>query len=266
VPTKRSGVHESGGIPVFELRCALLVAALALPAAADAHTPLSVPPLIGYRPYSAFALSGGGTALGEADIGKEAQDASYNDTTGDAAGGGADIRSVAVVNDANGNIGISVFYANRTCAVSGDLVPIFLDTDQNLSTGSDNSGFEYVLFVDFFGNRRGILQWNGTSFAIVSLGSLSAACDPGGFDSWIFNRADVGIANGFAFVVASYRDPTGTQILDQAPDRRWWNYPPPPPPPPPPPAVSLGAATSRQSCTRARRSRCRHRSGRTPDR
>lgn len=200
----------------------------------------------------------------QAEIGKAAKDASFFDTTGDAANGAADIRQVVVVNDANGYIGIGVFYANRTCAVSGDLVLVLIDSDQNPATGG--SGFDYALFVDGFANTRGVAQWNGTVFAVVSRGSLSASCDSRGFDAWIFNRADLGIGGGFNLFAASFRDPTAAQVDDVAPDGGFWNYqlagsapppppppppsPPPPPPPPPPPAKTYKSAPNLPSAIR----------------
>ena len=65
-----------------------------------------------------------------------AVNASYDDPVGDAQGGGvgADIRSAGVVSDSSG-FAVGVFYANRTCATSGDQVYVSLDVDQNPATG-----------------------------------------------------------------------------------------------------------------------------------
>ena len=77
-------------------------------------------------------------------------DAAYDDTVGDAQGSlSPDIARVAIVNDANGNIGVAVAYANRpACVTSGDFLAVYLDVDQNPSTGASPSGTEYALFID----------------------------------------------------------------------------------------------------------------------
>jgi hypothetical protein len=171
-------------------------------------------------------------------------DAAYDDTVGDAQLGLADLRQVAVVNDAAGTIGVRVLYANRTCATGADLVFVDLDVDQNPATGAPPYGADWVLFVDVPGNRRGAARWNGSVFQVVTVSSLRAGCDPVGLDSWSFGRGDLAVGAGFNFYASTCVDAARTQCGDFAPNTEpIWNYqltsaPPPPPPPPGPPPPS----------------------------
>jgi hypothetical protein len=170
-------------------------------------------------------------------------DAAFDDTLGDAATG-PDIARVAVVNDAAGNVGIGVSYANRTCATGSDLVFVDLDVDQNAATGTP-LGIDYLLFVDVPGNRRGVARWDGSLFQPVAVSTLQAGCNAQGFDSWSFNRTELGIGSGFNFYTSACADASRAQCGDLAPNALpLWNYqlsatppaPPAPPPTPPPPS------------------------------
>ena len=135
--------------------------------------------------------------------------AAFDDVTGDAQGGGADIRRVAIVNDASGNVAIGVAYANRACATSTDMVYVELDVDQNTATGAQPEGTYYIVYVDGFNSERGVGQWNGKSlFTVLSVASFQASCDPQGFDLWAFNRTSLGIGSGFNIGVTTFPDPT----------------------------------------------------------
>ncbi len=169
----------------------------------------------------------------------------YTDTVGDAQGG-ADISRVVWANDANGNVAVGVFYANRTCTTTGDLVLIALDVDQNPGSGYPPLGYEYLLYADGFTGTRGAQRWGGSTFAPVGLASFQAYCDSRGFDFWYVNRADIGVGAGLNFLAATYTDRTATQVSDVVPSSLppLLNYqlsqsgtptPPPPPPGPQPP-------------------------------
>jgi hypothetical protein len=175
-------------------------------------------------------------------------DAAYDDTVGDAQGGLApDIARVAVVNDANGTIGIAAAYANRpACVTAGDFLAVYLDADQNPATGAAPAGTEYALFIDGTTDQIGAGRWDGSSFQLFGLTSLQVTCDPSGFDLWIFSGGELGMTTGFNFFVgATYTDNAGNRYSDFAPDGQpIWSYqlsagtttPPPPPPSPPPPS------------------------------
>ena len=86
-------------------------------------------------------------------------DASYDDAVGDTNfRKGPDLLSIAVVNDANGNIGIAASYANRTCISTGG-VDIRVDVDQSPATGGGGT-FEYILTFRS-PNTLEMWQWTG---------------------------------------------------------------------------------------------------------
>jgi hypothetical protein len=138
-------------------------------------------------------------------------DQEYGDATGDAEAGLApDLARLLVVNDADGNLGLGINYANRACAGAGDVVLVLLDADQNASTG--NAGIEYVLIIDGTGQAFLAVKWNGSAFEPISIPSLSATCSDATtptFNAFFFNRADLGIASGFNFVVGALYSPDG---------------------------------------------------------
>src|SRR5262249_19129468 len=99
-----------------------------------------------------------------------AKDQGYSDPAGDAEGGLApDITTVAAVNDASGNIGFGIAYANRVCAKAGDFIVIFLDVDLNQATGAAGTGAEYALFLDGTTRVGGVAQWNGSTFVTTGI-------------------------------------------------------------------------------------------------
>jgi hypothetical protein len=177
-------------------------------------------------------------------------DAAYDDMVGDAQGGlSPDIARVAIVNDANGNMAVAVAYANRpACVTPGDFLAVYLDVDQNPSTGASPSGTEYALFIDGTTDQIGAGHWDGSTFQLIGLSSLQANCDSSGFDLWVFNGREIGITTGFNFFVgAQFTDSAGNRYSDFAPNGvPIWNYqlsagttpPPPTPPPPSPPPPS----------------------------
>jgi hypothetical protein len=176
-------------------------------------------------------------------------DAAYDDTVGDSQGGLApDIARVAIVNDANGNLGVAVAYANRpACVTAGDFLAVYFDVDQNPTTGAAPSGTEYALFIDGTTDQIGAGRWDGSTFQLIGLSSLQATCDAAGFDYWVFDGREIGITTGFNFFVgAQFTDSAGNHYSDIAPNAApLWNYqlsattpPPPAPPPPSPPPPS----------------------------
>jgi hypothetical protein len=176
-------------------------------------------------------------------------DAAYDDTVGDAQGGLApDIARVAIVNDASGNLGVAVAYANRpACVTAGDFLAVYFDVDQNPATGAAPSGTEYALFIDGTTDQIGAGRWDGSTFQLIGLASLQATCDAAGFDYWVFDGREIGITTGFNFFVgAQFTDSAGNRFGDIAPNAApLWNYqlsattpPPPAPPPPSPPPPS----------------------------
>ncbi len=167
----------------------------------------------------------------------------YSDRVGDAVNGAPDVSTIAVANDDQGNITVTVTLANH----SSDFQPnegvlVVMDTDGNGATG--NGGFDYV----YAGvkDHTGLFVWNGSAFALASAPSLQSSTAPGQI-AFRVNRSDLGNTTGLNFYVETTRD-NGESIGDDAPDGNGvFTYrlvlptaPPPPPPttttPPPPPA------------------------------
>jgi hypothetical protein len=166
----------------------------------------------------------------------------YGDRIGDAVNGAPDISAIAVANDDQGNITVTVTLANHPSDFQpNEGVLVVMDTDGNGATG--NGGFDYV----FAGvkDRTGLFVWNGSSFGGASAPSLQSSTAAGQI-AFRINRSDLGNTTGLNFYVETTRD-NGDSIGDDAPDgngvftyRLVLPTAPPPPPPPtttPPPAA-----------------------------
>lgn len=157
----------------------------------------------------------------------------YSDRVGDAVNGAPDVSTIAVANDDQGNITVTVTLANH----SSDFQPnegvlVVMDTDGNGATG--NGGFDYV----YAGvkDHTGLFVWNGSAFAPASAPSLQSSTAPGQI-AFRVNRSDLGNTTGLNFYVETTRD-NGESIGDDAPDGNGvFTYrlvlPTAPPPPPP---------------------------------
>ena len=172
-------------------------------------------------------------------------DATFDDSLNDNPGGLApDVSRVVVDNDTNGNVGIAVAYNNRpTCVGTGDYLFAYLDVDQNPATGAQPLGIDFALGIDGTQRLFTAFRWDGANLQPIGLSSLQAACDPTGFNAWLFNGREIGLGTAFNFVVAGVHvDSANSSYVDLAPNSGLWNYqlstsptPPPPPPPAPPP-------------------------------
>jgi hypothetical protein len=190
-------------------------------------------------------------------VSSAAADQTFTDPSGDGQVG-TDITSVAVKNDASGNITIDVTSVNPI--VSNHAIAIFVDADRNPATGGNVGGLG-VDYWFFGGPAVGVrfLAWNGSTFAATSPGSFSAGAAGTNTSEFRINKADLGNTSGFSFVAISISiDPPNVNFWDSAPDTGAYSYsltvPPPPPtttsttptPAPKPPAtVGLGAVSVR---------------------
>jgi hypothetical protein len=90
----------------------------------------------------------------------------FNDSVGEDAAA-PDITSVAVSNDDAGLITFQVNVSNRPAFTPDMYFLIFIDADNNPSTGNPNAlGSEYV--IDLEPGAVGLFQWNGTTYAAAS--------------------------------------------------------------------------------------------------
>ena len=157
----------------------------------------------------------------------------YADRVGDALNGAPDISTIAVANDDQGNITVTVTLANHASDFQpNEGVLVVMDTDGNGATG--NGGFDYV----YAGvkDHTGLFIWNGSSFAPAGAPSLQSSTASGQI-AFRINRSDLGNTTGLNFYVETTRD-NGASIGDDAPDGNGvFTYrlvlPTAPPPPPP---------------------------------
>lgn len=110
-----------------------------------------------------------------------------------------DITSTTVSNDDNANITFKIAISNRPTLTDDMVILVFLDTDQNTSTGDPQSfGADYALqlvtgSVDLF-------HWSGSDYTSTTAPSLIYQYDSSGATITI-NATDLGKTKGFNFVV-----------------------------------------------------------------
>jgi hypothetical protein len=140
-------------------------------------------------------------ALPTAALGGSARSASNTTTFPDSTGEDAnapDITSVVVSNDDAGNITFQINISNRPALTPDMFVLVFLDTDQNSSTGDTQAlGAEYVIELD--PGVVGLFQWNGTDYLpAASQTSLTFSYLPTGATIRV-SAADLGKTKAFKF-------------------------------------------------------------------
>jgi hypothetical protein len=121
----------------------------------------------------------------------------FNDSTGEDASA-PDITSVVVSNDDAGLITFQVNISNRPALTQDMFILVFLDTDQNASTGDpDSLGADYA--IDLEPGSVGLFQWNGTTFVqAASQTSLTFAYASTGATIHV-SAADLGRTKGINF-------------------------------------------------------------------
>lgn len=152
-----------------------------------------------------IALGAALAALPAVALGGASQAASnsqnYPDSTGeDTTAASPDITSVAVSNDDAGNIVFKVNIANRPALTSDMAVFVYLNTDQNASTG-DPSLLGTDAIIQLTPGSVFLFQWNGTTFAAAqSQSSLTYTYDATGATFHV-SDADLGGVKAFGFIV-----------------------------------------------------------------
>lgn len=144
----------------------------------------------------------------------------YPDASGDA-GAGTDLRSATVANDLAGTITISITVGNPL--LDNHVIILFIDSDKNAATGAPGIGAEYEMFAFPTAGGR-ILQWNGSTFAVVSPASFRLNAS-GNVQQFIINRADLGNTAGFAFgIVSASVDGNNFNVWDVMPESDFYVY------------------------------------------
>jgi hypothetical protein len=125
----------------------------------------------------------------------------WTDPTGDS-GSAPDITSVDVSNDGAGNITFAVGLVAHPAIASDEGLGVYVDSDQNASTGNRN-GADYVVFL--LQSGWAFYAWNGSSFAqVTSHGAISVSYTSAGF-TVVINKADLGGASAFRFYVITQK-------------------------------------------------------------
>jgi hypothetical protein len=150
----------------------------------------------------------------------------FTDPTGDA-GTAADISTVLVSNDANKQITFQINFASA--ATSTDVVDIYIDSDQNASTGDPNAaGAEWDLQQNWADHTAAVGTWNGSSWVEApSISTVSVSHNSSDTqETFSINASEIGNpTSGFNFWVDSYDGSGGTGHEDQAPDGLpLWSY------------------------------------------
>lgn len=180
---------------------------------------------MGVRTLFLVALAALAVAVPVALAGSASNSTSYPDSTGEDAQA-PDITSVQVSNDDAGMITFQVNVSNRPSFTNDMFLLIFVDSDQNASTGDPSTlGADYV--IQMVPGAADLFQWQGNDYVRApSQTSLTFGYAPTGATLHI-SAADLGKTKGFKFgvllasgvVVTSTGDLDFTNVhQDNAPD------------------------------------------------
>ena len=155
-----------------------------------------------------------------------ANSVTFNDSVGEDSAA-PDITSVVVSNDDAGLVTFKIAISNRPALTPDMTVLLYLDTDQNASTGDATSGgSEYAIELD--PGSVALFQWNGSDYvSAASQSSVTFAYDATGATIRA-SAADLGKTKAFNFFAIAFSglttDPSGNPDFtnahaDAAPDR-----------------------------------------------
>lgn len=137
---------------------------------------------------------------------------------------GPDIHNVRVGQDAlDGRLVVWVQVANRPEGLlRGEILILFLDTDQNPATG-DVDGADYSLLVGEVG--AGAVRWDGSGWVRTTVASLQARFVKSALSYRLaVAPSDLGGVGGFNFFLVGF-DETGVgESTDLAPNHGTWSY------------------------------------------
>ena len=148
---------------------------------------------------------------------RAASPTTYDDFIGDS-GSAPDFCASEFVTNDDETLTIGIHAHNRSGFTPGDNYRIFLDTDQNPSTGGGEIGAEYEITFD--GSGAKLNHWSGASFDPVSTSPLPIQWANGYGPILAVRRVDLGSPSGFNFALVSANGQDG----DRAPDAGTWSY------------------------------------------
>jgi hypothetical protein len=144
----------------------------------------------------------------------------YTDPTGDNNAGAADLRTIVLSGTQDGNLVLTI----GTGGMSGDqVIDVFIDADNNPSTGSTKSGSEFILEQDVASHSYGFAKWNGSDWADADAPTIRVGADSTNV-TFMLNVSDLGGTHSFAFYVVSVGGTTDSPLYDVAPDRGVYEY------------------------------------------
>jgi hypothetical protein len=144
-----------------------------------------------------------------------------NDTAADTPGA-PDIAGVVVSDTTQGLITFQINFVPGTEQPSQDSYGVYIDSDQNPTTGDlSGAGTEYLLLYDGTpGGGLGLYKWDGKSaYQFVSSASLKGSLS-GDSQYFVIAASELGITDGFNFNVAAGvgSDPASSAQSDSIPE------------------------------------------------
>ena len=156
----------------------------------------------------------------------------YTDPTGDVQGPAPDITSVVVIDEPSGgtiNVSVTAVGYAGVAADSYPMVKVYIDADQNPTTGSLNQGgAEYALACarDPDGSYWWIQRWEGSKYVEAAQSGTMKFTRSGDAMSWTVNKTDIGVTEGMSFYIWSSTWGADDQQTgeDVAPDDGFWSF------------------------------------------
>ena len=167
---------------------------------------------------STIALATAAVAqAGRADTGNPV---TFGGSTGDS-NGAPDIGPVTVSSNANKQIVFQIATDQPTLPANGAVL-VYVDADQNASTGTGNDGIDYLIGLDSSGVT--LIHWTG-ALTTVPAPTLTGTY-ANGLATISINSSDLGGTSGFNFFVGSLANESQGMngLYDNAPDVGVWNY------------------------------------------
>jgi hypothetical protein len=140
----------------------------------------------------------------------------FTDATGDS-GTAPDIATVAVTNDDHGLYTFTIGFA--TPYVNNADVELFLDTDNNASTGDQQAGgADYAFVDDYASHSYELASWQSNDFAEAASPTAGVVVSSDNKTvTMTINKSDIGGSTGFNFFVLSSDGTFDTGHTDDAP-------------------------------------------------
>jgi hypothetical protein len=166
---------------------------------------------------SAIALALALPASGGAGTSRTAGNSqTYEDSTGELPDG-PDITSVTVSNDDKGKLTIQVAIPDRPAMTADMAVLVYLNTDQNLTTGPDGyDGADYV--IGYSDGQADLGRWTGSEFDFGVPQTSLVSGYANGVATLKISTADLGGPKAFDFWVSTFQGDWHTAPRDYGPD------------------------------------------------